>query len=141
MLRISFWLRVWNIELTLVPSLQIKPRKYSAENMCDIVFEKALGRVGKVNRTRSSRPKGKGFMRNFSELTLEHLCWNLFLDKIKLSRSATWLKSRYQSRCFFVKFTKFVGTHFLHGITGRLLLIVAVSIVVKGELANKTVNY
>ena len=35
--------RVWNIELTLVPSLQIKPRKCSAENMCDIIFEKAKG--------------------------------------------------------------------------------------------------
>ena len=57
--------------------------------MYDIIFEKALGRVGKVTRTRSSRPKGKGFMSNFSELTIEHLCRNLFLDKIKLSRSAT----------------------------------------------------
>ena len=28
-----------NIELTLVPSLQIKPKKYSARNICDIVFE------------------------------------------------------------------------------------------------------
>ena len=29
-LKIDFWLRAWNIELTLVPSLQIKPKKYSA---------------------------------------------------------------------------------------------------------------
>ena len=29
-LKIGFWLRVWNLELTLVPSLQIKPRKYLA---------------------------------------------------------------------------------------------------------------
>ena len=27
----EFWLRVWDIELTLVPNLQIKPRKYSPE--------------------------------------------------------------------------------------------------------------
>ena len=30
-LKIGFWLKAWNIELTLVTSLQIKPRKYSAE--------------------------------------------------------------------------------------------------------------
>ena len=29
-LKIDFCLRTWNIELTLVPSLQIKPKKYSA---------------------------------------------------------------------------------------------------------------
>ena len=28
-LKIGFWLRAWNIELTLVSSLQIKPKKYS----------------------------------------------------------------------------------------------------------------
>ena len=27
----GFWLRAWNIELTLVPSLQIKPKKCSAK--------------------------------------------------------------------------------------------------------------
>ena len=30
-LKIGFWLRISNIELTLITSLQIKPRKYSAE--------------------------------------------------------------------------------------------------------------
>ena len=39
------------MELTLLPSLQIKPRKYSAGNMCDIFFEKTKGRGGIVNRT------------------------------------------------------------------------------------------
>ena len=34
---------VENIELTLVPRLQIKPRKYSPENMCDIIFQKTKG--------------------------------------------------------------------------------------------------
>ena len=37
---------------------------------------------------------------------------------------------------FLVKFAKYVGTSFLQNITGRLLLVIAVSIVVKGELAN-----
>ena len=40
-----------------------------------------------------------------------------------------------------MNFAKFVRTPFLQNTTGRLLMIMAVSIVVKGELANKTVNY
>ena len=43
--------------------------------------------------------------------------------------------------CFLVNFAKFERTPFLQNSTGRLLLIIAVSIVVKGVLANKTVNY
>ena len=43
--------------------------------------------------------------------------------------------------CFLVNFAKFVRTPFLQNSTGRLLLIIAVSIVVKGVLANETVNY
>ena len=40
-----------------------------------------------------------------------------------------------------MKFAKFVGTRFLQNTTGRLLLIIPTPIVVKGELANETVNY
>ena len=40
-----------------------------------------------------------------------------------------------------MKFAKFVGTPFLQNTTGRMLLIIVVSIVVKGELANETVNF
>ena len=43
--------------------------------------------------------------------------------------------------CFLVNFAKFVRTTFLQNSTGQLLLIIAVSIVVKGVLANETVNY
>ena len=42
---------------------------------------------------------------------------------------------------FIAKFANFVETPFSQSTTGRLLLLVAVSIVVMGELANKTVNY
>ena len=38
-------------------------------------------------------------------------------------------------------FAKFVGTPFLQNTTRRLLLIMAVSIVMKRELENETVNY
>ena len=40
-----------------------------------------------------------------------------------------------------MNFTKSVRTSFLEKTTGRQFLIIAVSIVVKGELANETVNY
>ena len=40
-----------------------------------------------------------------------------------------------------MKFAKFVSTPFSQNSTVRLLLIIAVSIVVKGELANETVIY
>ena len=43
--------------------------------------------------------------------------------------------------CFLVNFAKFLRTHFLQNSTGQLLLIIAVSIVAKGLLANETVNY
>ena len=117
--------------------------------MCDIVFEKVQDHAGKVNRTSvyaEAASEGflkKGFMRNFPEFTKKkkNLCRNLFLDKVKLCRSATSLKMNLQSRCFLVKVAKFVEAPFPQDTTGQLLLIVAVSIVVKGELANKAVNY
>ena len=67
----------------------------------------------------------------------KHICQNLFFDKVKLCRSATSLKRRLQRRCFLVNIAKFVRTLFLQNTTGRLLLIIAVSVAVKGELTNK----
>ena len=84
----------------------------------------------------------KGVMRNFAEFTRKHMCQNLFFDKVKIRRSATSLKACFQRKCFLVKSARFVGTSFLQNTTRRLLLIVAVSIVVKGELLpNETVKY
>ena len=40
-----------------------------------------------------------------------------------------------------MNFAKFVRTPFLQNTTGRLLLVISVSMVMKGELANETVNY
>ena len=42
---------------------------------------------------------------------------------------------------FLLSFAEFVRTPFLHNGTGRLILIIVVSIVAKEELANETVNY
>ena len=88
----------------------------------------------------------KGFfkesvMRNFPEFTRKHLCWNLLFDKVKFCRSSTSLKTSVQRKCFLVNFPKFLRTTFLQNRTGRLLLIIAVSIVVKRELENKNLNY
>ena len=61
---------------------------------------------------------------------------------IKLSTiSVTSLKTRLYHRCFLVKFSKFLTVFVLQNTAQRLLLIIAVSIVMKGEVANKTVNY
>ena len=83
----------------------------------------------------------KGVMRNFAEFTRKHICQNLFFDKVNLCRSVTSLKTSLKRRCFLENFVKFVRTPFLKKTTRRLFLIIAVSIVVKGELANQTVNY
>ena len=80
-------------------------------------------------------------MRNFAKFTRKHLCRNLFFDKVRRCRSTTLLKTRLKRRCFLVNFAKFVRTLFLQSTTGCLFLIIAVSIVVKGELVNETVNY
>ena len=42
---------------------------------------------------------------------------------------------------FLVNFAEFVRTPFLQSSTGRLILIIAVSIVAKRVLANETVNF
>ena len=49
-LKIGVWLRVLNIELTLVPSRKLSRENTQPENMCDIVFEKTKSRGGTVNR-------------------------------------------------------------------------------------------
>ena len=69
------------------------------------------------------------------------MCRNLFLDKAKLFRSETLSKTTLQPRLSLVKFANFVRTSFLQNTTGRLLLIIAVSIVVKRKLAKETVYY
>ena len=66
--------------------------------------------------------------------------FGLFFDKVKLCRAATPLKTSLWRRNFLVKFAKFVGILLLQNTTGRLLII-AVSVVVKRELVNESVNY
>ena len=65
----------------------------------------------------------KDVLKTFAKSTRKHLCLNLFFG------------------AFFVNFAEFVKTPFLQNSTGRLILIIAVSVVAKGVLANETVNY
>ena len=78
-------------------------------------------------------------MRNFVEFTRKYLCRDFFFDIVKLCRTS--LKASLQGRCFLENFVKFVRTPSLQNTTGQLVLIIAISVVVKGELANETVNY
>ena len=80
-------------------------------------------------------------VRNFAEFTRKRLCRNLFFDKLKLCKSSTSSKTSLQRKLFLVTFAKFVRTPFLRTTTGRLLLIIAVSVVVKGELPNENLNH
>ena len=81
-LKIDFWLRDWNIELTLVASLQIKWKKFWARKVLWRCFWK--GHCATVNRRsvyKKQPSEGffkKDFMRNFAEFTRKHLCRNLF---------------------------------------------------------------
>ena len=51
------------------------------------------------------------------------------------------MKNESFALVFLVKFAKFVRISFLQNTTRRLLLIIALSIVVKGGLVNETINY
>ena len=96
--KISFRLRVLNIELTFVPSLQIKPKKYS-EKMCDIVFDRRKVVVEQSTervfiQKQLSGPKCflKKVLWEISQNSQENIC----------TRIPLW--------CFLVKFAKFART-------------------------------
>ena len=77
--------------------------------------------------------KQQSVMRNFAKFTTKHLHQNLFSDKAWQYRSATSLKRRLQRIYFLVYFSEFVRISFFQNTTERLLLIIAVSIVMKTE--------
>ena len=75
----------------LFPFSKLSRENTQPENMCDIVFEKAEGRRGKVNRTSVyvevvvRRILKKGDMRNFEEFTKKNICARIyFLIELKL---------------------------------------------------------
>ena len=77
-LEIGFCLRVWNIELTLVPSLQIKPKKNSARKYVWHRFwkgERSSGTVHRMSVWRRSRPKGsfKKVLQEISQNSQENI--------------------------------------------------------------------
>ena len=65
----------------------------------------------------------KSVLKNFTKFTGKHLCWSLFLIKLKVFRSATLLKRDSNTRVFFsVKFAKVLRTPSLKNICEQLLL-------------------
>ena len=58
-------------------------------------------------------------------------------DKVRRCRSVI----SFKAQVLFVNFAKFVSTPFLQKTTRRILLIIAVSKIVKGDLSNETVTY
>ena len=128
-LNIDFWLRAWNIELTLVPSLQIKPKKYSARKY---VWHRFW--IGKKSRWDSKHNECLSWS-NRPKRSLKR-CYGKFC---RIHKKTSVPESLFL--CFLVNFAKFVTTPFLKNSTGRLLRIIEVSVVVKGVLANETVNY
>ena len=81
-----------------------------------------------IGYLRDSRPEvfyKKGVLRNFTKLTVKHLCQSLFFNKA--AGPATLLKKRLWRRCFPVNFAKFPRTPFLTENLRWLLLIIQMS--------------
>ena len=76
------------------------------------------------------------FLKHFVNPTGNHLCWRFFSIKFACLKVCNSIKKRLQHRCLPAKFAKYAGNFFLQNTNGRLLLVIVVSIVVKGELAN-----
>ena len=111
----------------MFPTYKLRRKDTQPENTYDVVFEKAKGRGRAVNKLFMQKQPSeeffkKGLTRNIAEFLRKHLC-----------RMSFW--------CFLVNFAKFERIPFLQNSTGRLHLIIAVSIVAKGVLTNETVNY
>ena len=84
----------------------------------------------------------KSVMRNFAEFTRKYLCRDLFFDKVKLCRSATSLNT------FFAEHHRTTASYYATVIIDRTTgsyyttsYCIAVSIVMKEELASGSVNY
>ena len=129
-LNIDFWLRAWNIELTLVPSLQIKPKKYSARKYVWHHFW-----IGKKSRWDSkhneclcwsSRPKHslKKMLWEISQNSQENVCVGI---SFLVFSCEFW---EICKNAFFGKQHRTTASDYS-----------SINIVVKGILANETVNY
>ena len=92
--------------------------------MCDIVFEKAKDRGRKINRATV-----------YAEAAVPRISLKMELWEI-LQNSQKNICNGISFWCFLVNFAKFERTPFLQNSSGRLLLIMAVSIVAKGVLVN-----
>ena len=64
--------------------------------------------IGSVVRRCSS---SKVFIK-ISQISHKNMCWSLFLNKVARLRACSFIKKRFQYRCFPVKFAKFLITRF-----------------------------
>ena len=112
----------------------IQKNKYSARKCVWHLSKKARDRCGTVNRNLWSVKKFKECQP--SEAFFKK---HVMLNFRELTKKASVLKSLFW--CFLVNFEKYVRTPFLQNSNGRLLLIIAVSMVAKEVLANETTNY
>ena len=110
----------------LFPVSKLSRENTMPENACDIK-DKRLWWV-LIQKQPSEGFLKKGVMRNFGKFTRKWLC-----------RTNEALAQVFS--CEFCKICKNTFSHFLQNTTGQLLLIIVVLVVVKGELANETVNY
>ena len=55
----------------------------------------------------------KGVLRDFSKLTEKHLCWSFFLMKLQ-AWGLSFIKKKFQQRCFPVNFARFFRTPILY---------------------------
>ena len=78
----------------------------------------------------------KGVLINFTKFTVNHLCQNLFFNKVADLRAATLLKKKVRDRCFPVNFLTYLRIPFLQNTSGRLLLnILAIMIIILSKQA------
>ena len=97
--------------------------------MCDIVFEKAKGRGRTVNRASV-----------YANAAIRSVLWKRCSSKFRRIHKKTSVPESLFG--IFLWILRNLEEHlFLQNSTGRLLLIIAVSIVAKGLLANETVKY
>ena len=130
-----------------IPVYELSRKNNQSENKCDIVFEKVKGCGGKVNRTNLyaeavfKKSVLKKVLWKISQNSQENICAGIsFLIKLNSVDLQLNQKQVFSAAVFLWNFEKSVRTPFLQNTTWRMLLIIAVSRVVKGELENETVN-
>ena len=89
---------------------------------CKFFGEQSALAVSKTKHRSSHHSVRKAILRNFAKFSVKHLYLSLFFNEVAALCRATLLKKRPWHKCFPVDSAKFLWTHFLQYISGRLLL-------------------